>query len=100
MDEAEAVLTDFIDWAQEHGYIDFKAGTLIQQYLQERVWTYEVRRYYANDPADELIAPGLTYAEAREICADPETSSTTCTKPENVARTQAKGPWFCGYNRE
>jgi hypothetical protein len=38
-----------------------------------------------------------TLEEAQAHCSDPETSSSTCTKACNRARTQRCGPWFDGY---
>ena len=49
---------------------------------------------------NRTIAKGLTLAQARAHCADPETSSSTCTKATGKRRTAAIGPWFDGYTRE
>jgi len=62
--------------------------------------TYKIIRGYANHDDREVLATGLTLEEAREYCRDPETSSSTCTLPENVARTAARGPWFDRYDEE
>lgn len=54
-----------------------------------------VRHYYRG--GKRVIARGLTLEEAQEHCRNPETSSRTCTKAVNVARTRKMGPWFDGY---
>lgn len=59
-----------------------------------------VRRFFDSDYAPELVAVGLTLAEAREWCSDPETSSETCTSPVAVERTALCGPWFDSYEKE
>jgi hypothetical protein len=43
---------------------------------------------------------GLTLEQAQAHCADPETSSRTCTKAAGKRRTERRGPWFDGYERE
>ena len=58
--------------------------------------SYEIRRFYQNE-SFEVVKNGLTLEEAKEHCHDPETSSRTCKKPHNVARTETRGPWFDGY---
>jgi len=47
-----------------------------------------------------VIKRGLTLEEAQAHCKDPETSSSTCTKPELIAYTHLTGPWFDGYDKE
>lgn len=59
-----------------------------------------LRFYYSDDHDTETIATGLTPEQAIAHCTDPETSSTTATSPEAVARTEAKGPWFDGHEDE
>lgn len=61
--------------------------------------TYVVKRFFALRGSEE-IASGLSLEEAKEMCSDPETSSRTCTKPENTAITEKYGMWFMGYNKE
>jgi hypothetical protein len=61
--------------------------------------TYKIRRFYRDHPA-ETIKTGLTLEEAQQHCDDPETSSQTCSLPENVALTARRGPWFDGYDEE
>lgn len=63
--------------------------------------TFEIHRHYqSEDWVTETIETGLTLEEAQAHCSDPETSSSTCTEPENVARTEERGPWFDGYTEE
>jgi hypothetical protein len=60
---------------------------------------YKIVRSYLNHPS-KTIKRGLTLKEAQAHCGDPETSSTTCTKPELIAHTERMGPWFDGYDEE
>lgn len=64
--------------------------------------TYKITRayFYFRDRPQRTIKTGLTRKEARAHCRDPETSSRTCTKAVNVRRTEARGPWFDGYEEE
>lgn len=63
--------------------------------------TYCVIRFYADPDLDnEVIATGLPLEEAMAHCQDPETSSATCTSPEALAITEAKGLWFDGFEFE
>lgn len=65
--------------------------------------SYRIVRNYFNyyrELDNEVVATGLTLEEAQEWCRDPETSSRTCKKPQNVKRTEEKGPWFDGYELE
>lgn len=63
--------------------------------------TYRIVRMYFERPGrNRTIARGLTLDEAQAHCKDPETSSRTCTKYENRKRTERRGPWFDGYDRE
>ena len=57
---------------------------------------YRVFRHYA-DGGRELVADYCTLDEARAHCNDPETSSSTATSAEALARTAERGPWFDGY---
>lgn len=59
---------------------------------------YQVIRFYADsDLEEEIIATGLTLAEAQAMTDDPETSSKTATTAEALERTAMFGPWFDGY---
>lgn len=62
--------------------------------------TYKIVRFYQQNHPKEVIKTGLSFEEAQEHCNDDETSSSTCEKPENVARTEKMGEWFDGYNEE
>ena len=48
----------------------------------------------------EPIETGLTLDEAQEWCQDPETSSSPCELPENIARTEKYGMWFDAYQED
>lgn len=60
--------------------------------------SYHILRMYM-DPnvPNRVIKRGLTLEQAQAHCRDPETSSTTCTKPAGKRRTKRFGPWFDGY---
>jgi len=60
---------------------------------------YKIVRSYLKLPP-LVIKRGLTLEEAQAHCKDPETSSSTCTNPELIARTHLTGPWFDGYDEE
>lgn len=63
--------------------------------------TYCVMRHFLNEPGNiEVMATGLTLDEAQAHCRDPETSSSTARSADGVARTNERGPWFDGYDRE
>lgn len=61
--------------------------------------TYKIVRMYFRG-GRRTIETGLTLEEAQAHCADPETSSSTCTKSAGKARTKRMGMWFDGYERE
>ena len=66
--------------------------------------TFRIVRFFQNERVTgrhrDVIQHGLTLEEAQAHCRDPETSSTTCRKSENVRRTEKCGEWFDGYERE
>ena len=57
----------------------------------------EVVRQFFNSNRKIILKTGLTLEQAQEHCNDPETSSTTCTKPEGRRRTRRYGRWFDQY---
>ena len=61
--------------------------------------TYRIVRF-THGKGQRVIRRGLTLEEAQRHCQDPETSSTTCTKAANKARTRRLGMWFDGYTKE
>ncbi len=63
--------------------------------------TYRIIRMYRDATARRrTIERGLTLAEARAHCSDPETSSSSATTPAATARTAKLGAWFDGYEAE
>jgi hypothetical protein len=62
--------------------------------------TYKIVRFYKEDHPRETIKTGLSLKEAQKHCSDPETNSSTCKKPENVAKTEKMGDWFDGFYEE
>lgn len=61
--------------------------------------TYKVVRVFASH-RKYTIHRGLTLEEAKAHCSDPETSSSTCTKPSGKRRTREHGAWFGSYSNE
>jgi len=57
---------------------------------------YKIIRMHFNG-GNRTIKTGLTLKEARAHCNDPETSSSTCTRPHLKRITRLNGPWFDGY---
>ncbi len=63
--------------------------------------TYKIVRMYKEAQIRRrTIDTGLTLEEAQAHCSDPETSSSTATKPTPRARTRRLGAWFDGYEVE
>ncbi len=64
--------------------------------------TYKTVRMYQNGNKynRQTLETGLTLAEAKKYCADPETSSRTATGYEARKRTEQRGAWFDGYEEE
>jgi hypothetical protein len=60
---------------------------------------YKIVRMYEKG-GKRTIETGLTLAEAKAHCRDPETSWKTATSSAAKARTRSKGPWFDGFERQ
>ena len=58
---------------------------------------YKIIRHYHNSGRKRTIHVRLTLEKARAHCADPETSSSTCTTPRAQRITSRNGPWFDAY---
>jgi len=52
---------------------------------------YSIIRFYSDDRERRVIETGLSLADARKHCNDPESSSQTATDPDE------EGNWFDGY---
>jgi hypothetical protein len=59
-----------------------------------------IRMYQDGGRSTKTIKRGLTLEQAQAHCSDAETSSSTCMKAANRARTRRLGPWFDGYTAE
>ena len=59
-----------------------------------------VRMYKDAGIRRRTLKRGLTLEQAQTHCSDHETSSSTATGPEAVARTRRLGGWFDGYESE
>ena len=59
--------------------------------------SYYIVRHYQRG-GNRVIKRGLSLEDAQRHCEDPETSSATAKRPENVRRTKLRGPWFDGYS--
>lgn len=67
----------------------------------ENAPTYKIVRRYASDEwPNEVMVEGLSLAEAKEHCADPETSSRTATGRDAMALTVERGDWFDSLTAE
>jgi len=63
--------------------------------------SYKIIRFFASDDRPHVVTlTGLTLAQARKHCGHPETSSSTCTRPDLRALTERVGDWFDGYDKE
>ena len=62
--------------------------------------TYTILRNYADGHRPLLMITGLTLEEAQTWCNDLQTSSRTCTAPEDLQHTEEHGPWFDSYVEE
>lgn len=60
---------------------------------------YKIVRYYQRG-TNRVVTRGLTLEQAQAHCADPETSSRTCTKAAGRKRTRERGEWFDGYTED
>ena len=61
--------------------------------------TYTILRFF-QEHRTQTIKEGLSLEEAQEHCQNEETSSSTCSGAEGVARTEYYGAWFDGYESE
>lgn len=63
--------------------------------------TYVIKRFFQREEVPtRTIKRGLSLAEARAWCNDPQTSSATATRETAVALAERLGPWFDGYEEE
>jgi len=61
---------------------------------------YKVIRFYESAGIRRrTIATGLTKDEAIKHCSNPQTSSSTCTNPIGIQRTNRVGRWFDGWEK-
>lgn len=58
---------------------------------------YIVFRVFADGRPSQVIKKDLTLAEAQAHCNDKETSASTCTTKEGIARTKKYGLWMDMY---
>lgn len=59
-----------------------------------------IRTYFDAEFRHRTIRTGLTLEQAKAHCRDPETSSETCKRAENVLRTKQCGLWFDCFEPE
>jgi len=60
---------------------------------------YKIVRMFQDESPDITIKTGLSEEYAMIWCNDPETSSSTCTKPENLEYTKKHGEWFDAFTQ-
>lgn len=58
---------------------------------------YVIVRHYLHG-GKRVIKRVPTLALAQAHCKNPETSSTTCKRPDAIRRTKSLGPWFDAYD--
>lgn len=61
---------------------------------------YRIVRMYLSNKSRRVLERGLTLEQVQAHCADPETSSSTCTTTAGKRRTRKHGPWFDGYEED
>ena len=62
---------------------------------------YKIVRVYMNAGINKRVMKrGLTLEQAQAHCKCEETSSSTCMRPVNVARTKRLGAWMDTYEEE
>ena len=84
---------------ERHVAMAEEAAHAMQEY--ENGVRYSVVRFYKDARSQRrTLKRGLTLYQAQQHCQDPETSSSTCRKPANRARTRRLGDWFDGYYRD
>lgn len=63
--------------------------------------TYRIIRFFRDqEDMRQTIARGLTEAQAKAHCNNPESSSRTCTSTEGKELEKKLGPWFDGFEEE
>ena len=63
--------------------------------------TYNIIRFFKDDSRrSKVIKRHLTREEALAHCKNPETSSSTCTRPDRRNITVIYGDWFDGYHSD
>lgn len=60
---------------------------------------YRIFRYYIRDDRREIIKDGLSWDEAMEHLADPETKFDSATSEAARERTEKNGPWWDCWDR-
>ena len=63
---------------------------------------YSIVRLYKDDASNppRTLKTGLTLAEAKAHCKDPETSSSKCKSAAAIAHTDKYGAWFDSFDEE
>ena len=54
---------------------------------------------YMSSGKRRVLQRDVSYEVAKAHCNNPESSSATCTKSYNKARTRKEGYWFDGFER-
>lgn len=58
---------------------------------------YAIVRIYHAEKDERVLRKGVTKKHAKEHCRNSESAYTTCTRPQNLNRTNKRGPWFDVY---
>jgi hypothetical protein len=59
-----------------------------------------LRKHFNTKLEDVVIARELSLEEAKEHCADSNTSWNTCSAPDMLAYTEKHGKWFDAFTEE
>lgn len=70
--------------------------------MSDKYATYNVKIMYRDHSEyNRIIHRGMTLEEAQACCSHPNASSQTCTRSyHRQYHTEARGPWFLGYDKE
>lgn len=95
-------------YCQGHDAVGSPTGRLTQSspalqnisITREDTQTYVIKRRFKNRDEVIVLARGVSLAEAKAHCSDPDTSSATCSTVEGQDLARQFGPWFDTWEEE